>query len=1688
MIPLRGFVFLVFVFYIYPLIVFGLLPSPTSDRVLEGLKQNSLRSERHPDSSSFLLKSNHTFGFLTYPSGPRSVLLVNGTTDDSFIFSFQLEPGSLASNYSLVFLSNDTHSLDPRTDVSFSQTEYADVINSTVALDFHRFPGRVQLTVEIRYTTDASIYDVFKVDYLIAGIAIYIKRTLTIISGAGRSFIIPSYKDIHTSPHWEFSVFVQYPNGSDSSTWPITSNEMFVPSVGFDSILPEIMFQYGQIRWDDSVCAIDGGKWEENQLILKSGCGMGFGNAFINDTKFDGCRFALDFQLYRVGKLGILFTWNGFTLGSELEDEELTNYIIIEILGQPPSIVRRIEPANPFDKNGGEELYVETINTADVNMTSFNVNDEPFSLIEGSRSIVNGPEDYYESAKFLTKSGTGKRLPWSITATRTVNETETLVKFIDETGFLFSYNDEGVTLHNMIPSSAPEEGEAIVALIGDFPSFNTSDLTHNVFCGNMPIDRFRYLFFNDSLIKFNVPKRTDIGASWKYSIYIQIGDSFSNELTFEYTPSSLLLRGIIFGASFNDDQGVYILNHCGNTTFMVIVTDQQETENARYTWKLLDRSNLDYLLLDNATSVAKNAATLELPNAYIPRFGETFYIVAIVSGRNATGTYIFSVRKSDGFVIGVTLIQPENRTISTPSVNVRIIAKIEFPECADIPTELIYEWELENKSQTMETALHLGLTPLSVHEASLPPSYDKYVFSFQNDTGTRDDEITPTRLGRELIVPRELIEQGLHRVRLTVRDNIVPLRGFDSTNFTILESSLVAVIGTGQISRRISDAESLIMTCEHSYDPDVITSSNRSIGLSYLWSCDFSLFSNFSNMTPCENALLSPEAVNLPRFEVTTKSLKAFSNLTIEGEHGSVYLRYSVTVTKQARKSIALQDLSLTRAMGETVSRYQRIEVVNSRNEAVMLDAVEFWDEVVIRPIAPTSTEWRFRLELPVSERARFLTSGNLIASAGYYTIPGQSAPGFQQLPLGIKADRFRPRQTYQFLITFQEAGRLADDVAVRFKTAEVPDLSFPPLTNPNGSTATIFRATASTSFQGHAKFTYQFYLYDTSKNSSEYCIDGCTGAHTVRFQIPSVGTYVLQCRLLSASGKTLLSVKNNTKSITVFSLLSSNLLSDYDTSILRDFKLGDDGWVTQSGFFAAESIHEHDQGSKGMIETRSSTTCTSFTQKWVQILRHIVSNELPNTPNARNYVGLAANYARLDCVGYEDILYDLLTVVDRSIMKTPQEEVLTTSSYSQAANFPNVEMHENLRRFYNFSITKAIQIITQGSTRSRLMPRPGEVNNLILDLSELSMKHLTATATSGRVCGWEGKYTFGTWDGVSSQSITPSELGSPLGITSVHVAVKCNSEQGRSLKTPHASFEWCDAVFAVSGDDRKLIVLAETFDFPHISGIQGENSSETVRIVMVDITTLGKNNQLESTVSTENVMKAQASKTGANANTCYRIGMQMSPNTAARTMNCWLNQPFLMSPRKPFGWKISEPFEENMYLQRTTGLSTTAETRNSTINVTAQSNELGLYGAHRATCSVSPENLVPSDGTSYLLAGFLIGILLLIIIVTALTYLLMSTLIGAGARSDEDDDGMAATAHYVERDYFGRKEVRLDMGSYTSSAASSMFFDGSQRLLMLSGALPMAEKNSYGSDKIMTNNMQVNGEHMFGSGRATRP
>lgn len=1676
-------------------------------------------------------ESNDRRGVDFFEDSARNVLLVNGSADDSFSFSFYPEDGLEVGDYEILRLSSNGDVLNNVTDIELMTTALpGSAVNMSTTLDFHSFPGKTNLTIEFR-RPNGTLFDSIEVDYLAAGLGIYRKDPSVgrvLVSGTDRSFVVPDYKEnLSGNNHHELGAFVQFLNGSTSDS-PLSDSSNADPASLFrlDTIDAVIMQSRGQVDWDPAVCKLTAATWDGDDLLIPDGCGMGLAQGAGNETNSGGLYFGYDFEEYRAGNFDVLFEWDRFTEGSEFEDQEYTNYIKAFIGGDPPGIVRLVTPATEFSVDGGQDIYVEMINADNANVSSFSVAgaESPFPLRNGSYQQFSGAAGHYQSAVFVTTPGIGKRLPWEIEASRqNVTEVESIpepMTFIDQSGFVFSYDSAELVVTSVAPTFVSEIGGQNVVVTGSFDDFNISNPEHNILFSNAAIDRSLLRSANETTVSFTAPSRSEVGSSWSYDVASTVGSVVSNSMTINYYADTIAVKTTIFGGSQMPGLDVFEFGRCSNVT---ILADESGSnmDNIGYSWTVVDPEGLNILSRANASDIVTTNRQLTFPVDVLPLMG-TDYTATVRAENNITsGVSSSKIRRTSDYKIGVTLVDPVPRTVALPLTNLRIVAKIELPSCLSNSTSsLVYEWGWEEEGQTT--------TDL---ESNKSATYSKYQLKASDDNSTSGGETGIIRLGREFIVPRETLTVGFHRIYLWVfvpaekqsaNDLYVPFRNEADLNSTIqgsrrttahvMESALDAIIGDGELTVTSDGESDLEMSASRSFDPDA-AEGESSLGLSYFWNCSRSWNEDLSDASPCVEELMPPTALRAISFTAESLGFLAEIAKSPNGQDSIMYLQYSLNVTKGNRISTSQQTVEITKrselalnqlaaaavrsssnkeklplsvrqAAAGSGTLHESIELTNAAGTLIDPKKHKFWEELIVTPVIKSDfksgTTWRFSMMQPAQERNIFFVSNRLLTEPGYYSQSGFTGD-FQALPLGIKAGMLLPNQEYVFKVVmwYQESGVQKEGAATFcIKTMEAPRLIFPPLSISEGTVDTVFRTSARTNTDNDSAFLFQFYLTSTDDSTvDEYCIDGCTGAPLALFKTYQAGNYKLQARLLACNGKTVLDVADNPDTITAFPRNSTVTTEEYKNEMTRDFEIGDDGSVNQRGFFVSNAMRSDAAPAtrSGVISMSSDDeeeqdACGKTIPAFIAASLDIAAKEQPTTANVRNYILLAANYARLNCIEDEDTLYNLLQIVDKSLERTPPGNTLQISfvsavqSRDDGVSIPDMDIVQEAQRFFNFTMTRAISgQVARGTSRTRLAPRDGAVSNLILDLYEKWREHMTTVTTSDQVCGFERQISTEVRDGIIDEALASrisDARSSPFGGNNLKVSVRCNSDQGMTIEGAFSKFEWCPGVYAATGSSRKLISLAEMYDYVYLSGIQGANMTDSTRLIAVNITQLAEKNQLVSAMSTSSDVLAQQEGTdtgGADAVpiSCYSIGMQIheaavreledekhvlqqlmsrtegsdaQASTTARqglagdNDSCRFNV-FTLWPTKKYGANYTAPFQSNAYLRRSDGM-TEDESRTNSSYVTINTGHLGLYGAVRLRCANSLQSSFDLSGTLASVVGMAMGILLMVVVVTGLTYVLATTLFVGEAGRPEDEINADA---YVERDYFGRGVMQIN-------------------------------------------------------------
>jgi REJ domain len=1676
-------------------------------------------------------------GVAFFEDSARTVLLVNGSADDSFSLSFHPEDGFNFSDYSVVRVVSNERVLNNASDVELMTTASpGGAVNVSATVDFHTFPGKTNLTVQFQ-RKDGTLFDSLTIEYLAAGLGIYRddpERGRVLLSGTDRSFRIADYaSNLKGKAHHELGAVVQFLNGSNSDSATRSNPAVDASSLfGLDSLVPVMMQYRGQVDWDGDVCRLSAATWDGASLLLPDGCGMGFASGAGGGPSAGGLHFGLDFEEYRAGSLDVLFEWDRFTEGTEFEDQQYTNYLKTRIGGFPPAVVRLVSPANDFSVDGGQDMYVEMINAngADVKSLTVAGASAPFLLRSGSYRQFSGEPGFYESAVFLTTPGTGKLLPWSIQATRENGTLDVVtglprvfpVQFIDQTGFLFSYDNGEVVLRGPpVPSHIPEDGGDDVALTGAFEAFNVSNPEHQVLFSNFPVSSRQLLAANGTHLTFTSPARADVGSAWSYDVSVRTGTDVSNSVQIRYIPKHMRLQTSVFGGSLaRDADSVHEFGRCSNVTILA-TNELGDLDDVKFAWTLTAPDGTDVLALPNATDIVKTESMLTVDVDTIYLAGAVYNATVRAWNEYTSGASTTLIRRTNELRIGVTVIQPANRTKSFPETDLRIVAKVEFPRCFNDTPGLVYEWGWEEDGQD-EAALF----------SNASVAYKKYQVLAVGENVTDGGNTGIIRLGREFIVPQPQIAAGLHRVylwvfnpenRTSAEEEFRPLQDAESNSTMqgrshavawIKESELEAVIRDGEVSITTDGRRDVEVSGARSFDPDAAAGDQKR-GLSYAWTCTQAWSKDRSDEVACGGALMPVDSADDVGFTITSKTLLDASAAAKSptGREAALYVQYNLIVTKggradgasqtvevSKRSELAVQQLAESAAVRQATlgplrpvqqstpsaegKIHERIDFTNAGGATVNPRRVKFWEELIITPVISPGlvlgTSWRFDLLEPAQEKNVFLISDRLLTQPGFYATGGGSAELFKAAPLGIKAGKLSPHQTYVFKIVFwyqrEDGEQRESSVTISIKTVEYPKLVFPSLANAQGDVNTVFRASARTNVDLDAGFSYQFYLIDVDNPSvGEFCIDGCTGAPLALFKTYRSGRYRLEVRLLAANGKTVLDVLDNDRELLVSPAGAQPSVDQYKEGMSRDFTLGDDGSVNQRGFYFSNAMREDIAASQrsGVValsdgREEMGMTCSRLAPAFVSSTLEVVAKEQPTTANVHNYIVLASNYARLSCLEGEDTLYNLLRIVDKTLERTPQDNTLQMTRFeggTRAATMPDMDVVVEAQRFYNFTITRAISgLVARGSSRDRLAPVAGAVSNLLLDLYEKWREHMTTVSTSDQVCGFERTISAAVENGIVNEGLSHMNFGgrsSPFAPSQLKIAVRCNVEQGLVMTGNYSKFEWCADVYDAAGSQRKLISLAETYDYVYLSGIQGGNMTDSKRLVAVNITVLGEGNQLVSALSSKNDVLAQ-SESDADADTrgdsampasCYSISMEMHESAvrelhaemslvqavaattrrgavsstrasgAAGTSESCRFTVFTLWPTKKYGSNYVSPFQQNAYMRREDGLHED-ERRSNVSHVTVQSGHLGLYGAVRQSCTAGlMGGAVDFTGTLASLIGLIAGILVMVLVVTGLTYMLATTLF-AGAAGQLEEAAMAE--RYVERDFFGRGEVAL--------------------------------------------------------------
>jgi len=1502
------------------------------------------------------------------------------------------------------------------------------------------------------------------------------------------------------------------------------------------------------IDHDPTKCGATAGKLGGNSRVdVDDGCGF----AFAADGSTGEVLFGLAFNEYRAGPVAVAFEWDRFTAGTEFAGELYTTTLNVNVRGNPPVVVTAIDEDVPHSPAGGEALTVTVFNSINRPLQAFRVPGAAADFVLRNGSVViHGAPDYYETAVFETAPGSGKNLSWLLltagsdggdgaaaggggngTATAggngsavgggngttadggsgaapgsetgggsndvAIGGSSVPSAAVDRTRPPFRFDYAGTDLQfadGSLPSG-DVAGGFNRTLVGNFTGWDPSRGDAVLF-SNGPLDPSWTISWTEESLTFMVPPQQQVGKGLVYDISVVMNSVFSNAIEWTYTAGLLDAKIVPFGTSMEVPAGtnasntgsapravpLHAVSNCGDSTYVAVVRGAKPSELS-YQWYLRNGAGVDVLGL-----TATNHSTLAVDNAWLATLDSPHTLSLEVKTLHGGGRAGLDLVRRSYTLIGVSLVQPETRTVARPEVGLRVIARVQLPSCYEGMPEVLYDWTYDRGDGTVISAR----------------------MSSSNQSMASDAGVTAARLGRELIVPQADLLPGVHDVMLftSIKDDPA-VNGTALIAVTINASPLVPMIGSGAQRVQLSGNESYAMVGTGSHDPDLLD-GNQAQYLRYHWGClirdretgDFSMPCSAEMLpSPAPAATPTPDAAaptpaarravvgrsvqpndttayRMPgTFVVPQQALSAARLL-----NRSVFIRYELAVQdgrQPGRVSpTVMQELELLSVIDVAVSSFTSVAFRNARGDAVDATAIKAHDELILSPQADDGVTWEFSLLPPHADLLRM--PGSLLSRPGYWS-PGQDNAFVRRPLLGFQAGALMPRTSYQLQVEFfgssTESGEAAvatepNRVLFDFVVEEAAHLYLVPLDKFVGTTEKQWHVSAISSF-ATADVLFFFYLIDA--DGKEVCVDGCTGSPQASFRVLRPGEYRVQVRLVAASGLSVLDFAEQPQPLVIREDANhSRSLAAHSRTLQARHLAGDDGSYLLDAMYLTESLTAEESSGEVIAmaagaDEEHEQAVSSAVQEMVDRVVQISALSIPTTAFARNLVTAAATFAAMDLkhLPDENTLYRLVAIATNAIERTPDSESLEAfstrlSNGASPTGRSAAELGGVVTEFYDRLVELSLRRSAGGSTRSRLLPRLGDANTLLLDLMELRRQQVTAVTTKDKSCGFTQTLRMGSVADTQLSSDLVETLGSSAGSSAVAasltVAVMCNAEQGLYLKGDlGAAFGWCPAVYG-RGAERKVISIAETFDYVYLSGIRpGEDSrSESSKLVSVDIDELSAGNRLRAAPRVA-LGTAQPHRAGSTARPltrassfCYSVTLPMDQQLMARADGCSTLEAYSLAPVKQLNDGVQGPGAE-LYGRNFRSLSSAATVGD--VSVVASSDRLGLFGARRADCNtvlpVFGDELQGVVLNALLVIGLLCGIVFLLLVASACTYVAVTSY-GDGA----SEQGAVAVANWVERDFYGRTDIRLDLDTQSRArpSAAALGMDGGVAELGVAG------------------------------------
>lgn len=1448
----------------------------------------------------------------------------NGITED--FVQFIVCPTNLQSSqlsYTVSSTNTDVLPTDQsHVTLSVIQSASSNCQNVSVLLNFDALVGRTTFTLTATDPLAEASSCQASVQYTIAGFSIFddtdnptaLQATTPVSVYSGDENAIRSpYSDVLQRPSRSFRVFVQFPDGTDSTV----RSPQYLSSALETIQVTSVSDASSPVQYEQT-CPL------ASSLPL-SEFPLSCGAAFQISADGSSLTYALRYAPYKDGTTTLAFSWPSFTdTSEELFGEEYENSLVISVDGNPPPIVESVQPRRPFWRSGGERVTVTFDNVERSTRRTLRVGDFEFEEVPGTyRRLPNG----LYTADFITAAGFGTDLDFVLEITA---EDDTLVRseLVTEPA-KFTYVNVPLVVQSVDPPySSPGD---TVTITGYFDGFDPSNRAHQILIGTKPLSSFGIvpvISEDRASITFELPERKDIGTAYEFPISLLINSEVSSSSDFSFVPDIQLEVSIrVLGASYDSSTDQYELGSCDPSSYIAELPEGISLPDF-FQWRMArldDTSEQD--VLDAYPTI--NATSKELripPTVFGGEVGSYAVSVSCEINDEPLNASVVLV-KTEAPVIGVSLVPPTKRSITVPNVPVRVFAQIVTPprECYDRLSPVNYEWTF--KDQT-------------------------YVRKGSNSDITRDiREPLVGLLGREFVVPQAFLSYGNHSVSLRayMKDD-VGIAGAAIATVEIAPAGLVPVIGYGAFQFVHSAIQNLMVTSENSICPDCVA-LGQSIINAYLWTCKIAFkIEDLSGGEPCTARFLPDK--NAQSFSVSSRALVRQGNLVStraeSGRSKRYFLLYTLQIgTESFLSEVSTQVIEVSPA-DNGAAMLDKVDVLDNRGSLLQWDSIPFYDDIVIVPRSTNvAIAWDF-IEISSSLSANVIAeSENLILHQGYYN---PSLKHSQQEPLGIRAYTLLPYERYTVRLKLMSTDESVEstEMTVLLRTKDKPSLLLPNLAVTEGTTSEYFSAYAAVNLDSSSQFLFYFFAVD--EDGREQCLDGCSGSSTIQFRIPITGTFRILVRLRDIRAVAVLDEAEFQQSLEIVET------SGVSSAVLD---------LSQAGQLLRELERTGDHGSIQLLTSMllsldysfgSGTVTASDSQNFddmINTLERVVTNSIPSTMSSKSFVVAAVRLSSMQAeLISSSVLNSLVSIVDVAVRRVPRTESLD---------------HEiELKAFYNLSIGHALRLFSaySPSRPAQSLDLTGsDARNTVFRVFQLLREHMAIVLSRNTQCGDVKTFStliresetiaaiVGRGRGLSNagRQVTGSydflrTFGDPWkpNYSSYSLAVTCSANQVNMIQGEATTFEWCEGSFSdvnigstFDPSRKQLFSLLETSDYLFTTSLVDQESDS----VFLANTTIS----VESSSGVEDVIVPYLPG-------CFHLNMSMFRLGATAYRGCLSAQGYTISQ------EVTQKVDQQSFISFERNFSEVdtdlPSDRSSTIILSSSST--GTYGASGLECPVN--------------------------------------------------------------------------------------------------------------------------------------